>query len=303
MPKSTISKITANHSGTKKPAKSPIQSIVALLKALGPFLVAVLGAIGAFLLVLNQIGVFPKATVTPAPTSPGQAVTLTAVLPTQDSALPTVLPVGTPTDNLPVLTPTRDNEQTELPDECLPSQEWQFYPEAAVNQEACLNLIPYFIAYDDERFDFSAQGFKEINVYGVSRPLPLKATIEATITVDELTGGGRLWLGIASEVDPLKESLMFVILPDRYVSVWGLSNGNSHEVLTRMPVKFFYDQPKKNYLIRLEMNNNRVNLFVNGANVRSTTIDFPNRRLFLGYQAVRDTKLSVVASLFNLSIR
>lgn len=213
-----------------------------------------------------------------------------------------VTAVPTPAPQEPATLPPTAPE-TPLPDDCLASAEWQFSPNASVNQEPCLNLLPYFIAYDDGRFDFSALEFDEVNLYGVSRPVPLESVIEATFTVDELEGGGRLWLGLSAGPDPRQESLMFVILPNRYIAVRTLSNGNEHDLVNRMSVPYFFDQAKKTYVLRLESSHNRVDLYVNGGRITSTAVGFTERRLFLGYQAVREVNLSVRASLHDLSIR
>jgi hypothetical protein len=296
-------KPASNPGVTKQQDKLPIRDVAALLKATGQFLAVALPAVGAFLFVLYQVGAFSKPASTPTPTL--SVLTGTATLGVQTTDAPTLLsPTGTPeTVAFASVTPSIQPTFTPLPVDCLSSQEWQFYPDAQVNQTSCLDLLPYFISYGDGQFDFSTQAFKAVNVYGISRQIPLKSTIEATYSVNELAGGGRLWLGVTSALDPQKESLMFVILPDRYITVRGISDGNSRDLVTRMPVPYFFDQPKKNYVIKIEMDRNRVDFFINGAHILSTVIDFSNRRLFIGYQSVRDVKLSVLASLHDLNVK
>ena len=267
----------------------------------------ILTLLGSSLMVAVVTGVTQGAALkiaqtTGTPTSTATAALTATPLPTQAA---TNTPPLTPTSN-PVPTATfapiaREIEKT--PSACLSSAEWSFYPEAQANQSACLDLVKWYITSDgDDDFKFYAQEYRENNIFGVSRELPRSAEIETTLTVNELQGGGRVWLAIASDPDPRKETLLLAILPGHYVAIRQVREGVERN-LSDPKIPYFRDLQKKEYQVRIKLNGNQTAIYLNGVQIASVAINFPTRRLFVGYQTVRNSKLSISAELEDLVIK
>jgi hypothetical protein len=211
MPRSNISKspkTTANSVGTKKPAKTPIQAIVALLKALGPFLVGLLGAIGAFLLVLNQIGVFSKPTTTPTPILPLASATAT-YLPTNDSFTASPKPSSTPEMVVSATPfPTSDSQNCSwiafLNGEAIPN----------LSSEECLNdLKSNGIFGNEKRISFFVDGSAR-GMYGICQDISEKEKVEFEVEVRDNLDSARFLVTVGPEPIPNKLAYGMRIQPE-----------------------------------------------------------------------------------------
>jgi hypothetical protein len=96
--------------------------------------------------------------------------------------------------------------------------------------------------------------------------------------------------------------VVFVILPDRYVSLRGY-DGEIERNIVDPHRPSFLDFLQKQYKVKLTVSGNRVDVTVNGVRFASTAIRFSPRHLFIGYQSVRNEHLTVSAQLRDLSIK
>jgi hypothetical protein len=263
----------------------------------------ILTLLGSSLMVALITGVTQGAALKNAQTTgtPTPTATLTAtpfpIQPATSTPTPTPSPQPSATSAPLVLEP----EST--PPACLSSAEWTFFPEAQANQNACLDLVKWYITSDGEDdFKFYAQEYRENNIFGVSRALPRSAEIETTLVVNELQGGGRVWLAITSDPDPRKNTLLLAILPGNYVAIRQVREGVERN-LSDPKIPYFRDLQKKEYQVRIKLNGNQTAIYLNGVQIASVAINFPIRRLFVGYQTVRNSKMSISAELEDLVIK
>jgi hypothetical protein len=120
--------------------------------------------------------------------------------------------------------------------------------------------------------------------------------------VNELKGGGRLWLAIASDANPRKESVLLTILPESYIAVRLVRDGVERN-LSDPKVPYFQDSRKNRFNVQIKLNGNQVAISLNGVHISSVAINFSTRRLFIGYQTVRNPKLSISAKLDDFTVK
>lgn len=251
---------------------------------------------------MTQGAASKSAQATGSPTATVTATLTRTPLPTQSA---TSLPAATPTPS-PEPSPTAAPlalAPAATPAACLSSAQWTFFPETQANQAPCLDLVKWYITSDGEDdFKFYAQEYRENNVFGISRELPRDAEIETTLVVNELQGGGRVWLAIAADPDPRKETLLLAILPGNYVAVRQVREGVERN-LSDPKIPYFRDLQKKEYQVRIKLSGNQTAIYLNGVQIASVAINFSTRRLFLGYQTVRNSKMSISAEVEDLVIK
>jgi hypothetical protein len=262
-------------------AKIPVALWIAIISLLGTIITALLNP--------NLIRIIvPEDTPTPTTTLVPATATLTETpivfIPTTPASFSTQPPPATTDD---------------LIGDCLAVDIWISVPAETGAGGKCLDQVRWGIAPYRNVLTFYQQAFREQGLFGASRSIPRNANIRLTVTVDQLEAG-EIWIGLTSAPDPLIESWMLVIQKGGYLDVREIKNGRVTLLLNNHKLPFEDDT----YQIELTLVGSQIDLIVNKNRVSpSGSINFGERRIFLGYRAVlSDVSTYVSAQVKDLTI-